>query len=373
MVARLLAAAQLHPVRSTAAVVGLSLLLLSSLWSGRGGSETARVALSQQEGGGAGAEALRGARPTQAEAAEQRPPAGHVRTGVCIDEEPEVLPEHPPGSNVTTTACIAWARDAFCAKLPSFMLRSCPLECEECEARPVCCAGVHAAPTECEGVLGWLQWARPFVHFNERWTLFPGVRSIVEIGGNMGLDVGEFVRRFPEAQVFAYEPVPEFFEVLESQMRSFPLVTVSNFGVSDSNYTAMFTVDGQSTSDLSLKGRKQVHAVVRDVDWVLSELQRTIGGVPDVVSLNCEGCEYAVLRRMAERGWIGRVPFLQLSWHVLVDNANRSTLRCDLERHLRQSYDPIFYSEYFGWQAWQLHGQSATMQVGTSSGAQGGG
>ena len=64
----------------------------------------------------------------------------------------------------------------------------------------------------------------------------------------MGEDLSAFVQNFPNAKIFVYEPVPEFYNLLKGRFGSNPNVKIYNFGVSDADRQAVFNVDGQLSS-----------------------------------------------------------------------------------------------------------------------------
>jgi FkbM family methyltransferase len=168
--------------------------------------------------------------------------------------------------------------------------------------------------------------------FECRFSLYPRARVVVDIGGNIGEDVAGFLRGHPERRVFTYEPTPRYHALLQSKVGDDDRVNISNVGASDSSGDAVFVMAGKhgwSTTGLSpgLEGER-VHVQLMDVDEIMRAVQADIGRVPDAVSINCEGCEYAVMQRLLETGWLGRVPMVQLSWHVPRTVKDRVATRC---------------------------------------------
>jgi len=178
-------------------------------------------------------------------------------------------------------------------------------------------------------------------------------KVIVDIGGNAGADVSHFVKKHPGARIFTFEPVPEMFQSLQGRFRDNANVTVQNFGVSDTNAQREFVLDGVGSTgtDHNVNG-KHVQVQLQDVDQVLSWVQKETGQAPDLLSMNCEGCEYAVMQRMAETKWLAKVSNVQLSWHVAGDVQDRVAKRCSVEKLLWQSHARVFQSD-FGWVGWQ--------------------
>lgn len=220
----------------------------------------------------------------------------------------------------------------------------------------------HAANTECDVQLGTVWPWNSKTDVARRFTVPHDALLIVEVGGNVGEDVGEYSRRYPNAQIHAYEPIPQLATSLRNNFASNPKITVHGFGVSDTDTTATFTFstgnrpghEGESSSGVNTTvAGTPVQVQLRDVNAVLSEVRAAAGRNPDVVSVNCEGCEYAVLRRMAETGWLQVVRYVQLSWHTANGVPDRVSARCGIESELRLQYQPVWWSDY-GWQAWQL-------------------
>lgn len=216
------------------------------------------------------------------------------------------------------------------------------------------CGIEHATVGECGS-----NWSSiPQSDIGARHNLFPGARVIVDIGGNVGEDLQAFVQRFPQAQIFTFEPVPEFYNHLKAYYGSNPNVHIYNYGVSDADRWVVFNVDGAATSGLNSTGQgERVKVHLRDISTILAEVRQKAGGVLDVVSMNCEGCEYVALHRMYSAGWLGTVPtqtvpFVQISWHIVDGVSNRLQSRCAIERGLANSYSPVYHS-YFGWQGWK--------------------
>lgn len=208
----------------------------------------------------------------------------------------------------------------------------------------------HARYDEC-GTDGWANLQKGL---EERHKLIKTTKVIVEVGGNIGEDLSQFVKHFPQAQIYSLEPMPHFFETLKKKFGSNKMVTLQEIGVADKDDTLELNDHGPGTSAYDGAGSgKHVRVPIKDIDTVLSKVKESTGQIPDVVSVNCEGCEYATLKRMAEKGWIGKVPYLQMSWHIVDRVKNRVQHRCEIDGLLRKMYEPVFYS-HFGWQAWKL-------------------
>lgn len=191
----------------------------------------------------------------------------------------------------------------------------------------------------------------------ERYWLYPGAKNIVDIGGNIGDDIDGYTAVHKEANVFTFEPIPHYFTHLQKKFAGNPHVHISNVGASDATGDTEFIVEGEhgwgtSGVDHSIEG-EHVKVHLQDVDDILSKIQQQEGLAPDVLSVNCEGCEYAVMKRVVDQGWLGKIKYIQLSWHTPADIEDHVARRCKIEEALLQSYERVYYS-FSGWVGWSL-------------------
>jgi FkbM family methyltransferase len=73
--------------------------------------------------------------------------------------------------------------------------------------------------------------ADPYVE--QRRILGEGVRTVFEVGAYDGRDALRYAEMFPEAHVFAFEPVPESFALVASKAAACPRITGFNVAVAD--------------------------------------------------------------------------------------------------------------------------------------------
>lgn len=271
-------------------------------------------------------------------------------------------------------ACMPPAAHGMCSRNWS-MLEGCQkscsffLFCELCDAKlwtvPGCkvCVTAHAKQGECKrdpselgGVSrrGGTQLQPSFV--DQRFYL-PNTSSVIlEVGGNVGGDLGAFVRLFPEAKVFSCEPVPVFFKKLQDTYGSEPNVSLFNFGVAEKDTNTTFVIaglGGQGSSGLTGEKGERVAVFLRDISSVLRQVEEAAGAPPDAVSINCEGCEYLTLQRIVDTGWLPRLAFLQFSWHIIDGVPDRVAKRCQLERSLEMTHELTWFDPFYGWQGWR--------------------
>ena len=130
-------------------------------------------------------------------------------------------------------------------------------------------------------------------------------RVILDIGSNIGTSVLFFHEQFPSARIYGFEPHPETFRILQTNVGSIPSVEVFNYalGATDAKISVMF--DGADFSRFMAK--------IEDSDWCgpvsSTECQmKHAGGVMkdlgvtnvDLIKIDCEGAEYDVLTALPD-------------------------------------------------------------------------
>ncbi|MEO8144880.1 MAG: FkbM family methyltransferase [Betaproteobacteria bacterium] len=130
------------------------------------------------------------------------------------------------------------------------------------------------------------------------------VRTVLDIGANVGATALHFSQIFPNAQIFAFEPAPDNFVVLERNIANSKRIRSFNFGLGAEDAALdLFHSDDPANFggySLHLAGSdpsKKVRIRIRNAATVLAEL-----GVEkiDVVKIDTEGAEWDILTSLPE-------------------------------------------------------------------------
>lgn len=167
----------------------------------------------------------------------------------------------------------------------------------------------------CDGILnGETYRAIPFI---------TDIRSIVDIGANVGAASVYFALSYPLAEVHAFEPDPASFLVLTKNCKNFDHIHPHNFGLFDADCTKLlYQGDDDNvtasirTSALNTQFGKEV--VLKNARTALSSITR-----PDIIKIDTEGCEVPILYNA--RDIILQARLLYLEYHSEMD---RKTIDC---------------------------------------------
>jgi FkbM family methyltransferase len=117
------------------------------------------------------------------------------------------------------------------------------------------------------------------------------VRTVLDIGANVGLFSLWAWRHFPGACIHSYEPNPAIQSHLTANLRGLPNVTIWAQGVSDR--------PGRARLDAGC-GSQLPHTTADEAGEIALVDLRTalnrVGGQVDLMKLDCEGAEWAIFR-----------------------------------------------------------------------------
>jgi FkbM family methyltransferase len=143
--------------------------------------------------------------------------------------------------------------------------------------------------------------------------------TILDCGSHIGLSVAWFKRRFPKARIIAFEPDPENYRLLQTNVAINGLegVELLNLAVSSKRGTARFFGEfGAATPMASAHSMRQEWGTQRSEEWILVNtvpLAHYITGPIDYLKLDIEGMETEVMKSIEQH--LHHVRALGLEFH----------------------------------------------------------
>jgi FkbM family methyltransferase len=143
-----------------------------------------------------------------------------------------------------------------------------------------------------------------------------GIRTVYDVGANIGDWSLDASRSFPSAKVHAFEPVPDTYATLLGALKGADRITPHPFGLSEADATAQFTYYGAENSFLSTMAMNvhdhlpstNISIQLRRGDGVMLELATS--GV-DFLKIDVEGMEYEVICGFGNALAAGRIGLIQ--------------------------------------------------------------
>ncbi len=169
---------------------------------------------------------------------------------------------------------------------------------------------------------------------------FPKEYVLIDIGMNVGITSLFFANKPEVIKVIAYEPVKDTFD---QALNNFNLnksfsgkITPNLYGLSDQNntinldYTYQWkgSVGINKLSDSKIKSSKlkTISVQLIDVSCEIQKIKVDFPTIPIIVKIDCEGSEYSIIDRLAEKKLIKEISIFMIEWHSKGPNRLRSTL-----------------------------------------------
>lgn len=138
--------------------------------------------------------------------------------------------------------------------------------------------------------------------------------TILDIGGNIGAAALYFAKSYPEAKIYSFEPIINNFSLLERNIA--PYLNIKAFNVAlgsrDETIELIESPDPCNFGGFSIYQRgatpecQRISVQCRDAGTMLTEIGID---VPDIIKVDTEGAEYAILTAFPE-GVLARVPWV---------------------------------------------------------------
>jgi FkbM family methyltransferase len=124
-------------------------------------------------------------------------------------------------------------------------------------------------------------------------------RTVLDIGGNIGLAAVYFARRWPEADIFTVEPLPENYELLRQNVA--PYTTIHPYRLALGTESGRMTMH-RSVLETNYGGASMYHVEVNHHDSVVVDVERVHDffirhdlTAVDLIKIDTEGAEYDIL------------------------------------------------------------------------------
>lgn len=174
-----------------------------------------------------------------------------------------------------------------------------------------------------------------------------GAQSVVfDVGGYRGEWARKIAERY-QCHLHVFEPVAEYCrEIVESLGRNAKVV-INNAGLSGKTEKQMISLDEAASSVVKIEGESREIQLL-DIDAYVRE-----HGITriDLIKINIEGGEFALLARMDETGLLRQCVDVQIQFHDFVPDA--APRRMALREVLARSHD-LTYDYPFIWENWHL-------------------
>lgn len=183
---------------------------------------------------------------------------------------------------------------------------------------------------------------------------------IVEVGGNRAHDTVKFIE-LHDPWIISYEPLVSMANSLKEQFKSNPKVQIYPYGLGNVARKVLVepnVVDNATTSIYrpltSPNSSTIVQIELLNVVEVVEQVRRTRtkDGVIDMISINCEGCEFEIIPALIANELTQYFRVIQFASHINLVNCS-SCIYCQMQQALQRTHRHLFHFQKL-WEAWVL-------------------
>ena len=183
---------------------------------------------------------------------------------------------------------------------------------------------------------------------------------IVEVGGNIGYDTDRFITLY-NASIITFEPLIPTWKGLKERFKSNPKVDVRPYALGKRAKNLSIELRGNENDGTSIfrklsPGSKtkieqiQVISIIETIENIRKT--RTENGIIDMISINCEGCEFEIIPALIASNMLQYFRIVQFSTHtgLIVET---SCIYCQIQQALERTHRSIYHYRLL-WEAWTV-------------------
>lgn len=168
---------------------------------------------------------------------------------------------------------------------------------------------------------------------------------VFDLGGNIG-EWSEKIYEKYKCNIWIFEPVPDFSDLIKQKFRDNPKITINEFGLADYTGTAPLYVNGVASSLYRATGTNIMINLMEAGRFIE---QHNITNI-DLIKINIEGGEYDLLDHLLDTGYIKIIKNIQVQFHQDFPNAESRMISIQ-ERLAATHY--LTYQYWFVFENWE--------------------
>ncbi|XP_048729730.2 uncharacterized protein LOC125647080 [Ostrea edulis] len=177
-------------------------------------------------------------------------------------------------------------------------------------------------------------------------------KLMIEVGGNWGWDAGNFTQLY-NMNYIILEPLKRYTDILGKKFKGNEKVCVYNIGLGSKTERVMVNLEGNNacaTTKFSKKNGTIPIYIVNVIDF-LTDLGVGVYEL-DLLTMNCEGCEYEVLETLVRSNVIEKIRNIQWATHTKISIDDPWRRYCRIQELLKRTHRPT-YQYKFNWENWR--------------------
>lgn len=168
---------------------------------------------------------------------------------------------------------------------------------------------------------------------------------IMDLGGYKGVWAQQMIDKY-NPNVYILEPITSFYEDMLSKFSNNKKVHLLNVGIGIEDKDGFIFMNGDASSSNSSNG-EAVRVKLNSIDTVLKKWDLN---EVDLIQINIEGDEYALLEHMIENNSISKFKNIQVQFHLGIKNDIER--RKKIRQGLIDNNFKINFDYPFVWESW---------------------
>lgn len=178
---------------------------------------------------------------------------------------------------------------------------------------------------------------------------------VIDLGGYYGLWIDEILKKNNPhiPNIILVEPVPEFYNHLVKKYENYEKIKVMNVGVStDKNETtkSLYVSNDGSSTNFNTNVNSVIQIKTLPIDKILSD--NNFNQI-DLLQINIEGDEYALMEYLIESKIINKFKNIQIQFHLGIENDIER--RDNIQKNLISNGFKNKFDYPFVWESWEKH------------------
>ena len=171
---------------------------------------------------------------------------------------------------------------------------------------------------------------------------------VLDLGGYKG-DWTEKIYNKYNCNIFIFEPVSLFHNKIKKRFDKKEKIHVFNFGLSNSTCESKIFLNKDGSSIYKIKNSSYEIIKLKDIIETIKDLD--IKSI-DLLKINIEGGEYAVLPRLINSNYVKICRNIQIQFHKFIENA--VNLRIKIQEDLSKTHHLTYYYPWV-WENWEIN------------------
>lgn len=179
--------------------------------------------------------------------------------------------------------------------------------------------------------------------------------AVLDIGGNKGEDAEAIIKDYNPGVYVILEPIKTLYKALITMFKKNPNVVLYDFGLGKKNDKFFVNVVGHGgdATSVFIENNKKDSCLLRvyNTTEFLIRLGVSCFDV-DLITINCEGCEYDILETLLSTNITQRFRHIQFATHPTLKHLKQPAERyCEIQEKLSRTH-VISYQYKFCWESW---------------------